>query len=64
MVDTYKGNPNLKSALVRQEFTQDQVKDFILNIYYVLLTRARLGTYVYIVDEDLRKYFKDSVLKI
>jgi len=29
MVETYKGNPNLKSALVRQEFTQDQVKDFI-----------------------------------
>jgi hypothetical protein len=25
---------------------------------------ARLGTYVYIVDEDLRKYFKDFVLKI
>ena len=29
MVETYKGNPNLKSALVRQEFTQEQVKDFI-----------------------------------
>ena len=29
MVETYKGNPNLKSALVRQEFTQDQVKEFI-----------------------------------
>ena len=29
MVETYKGNPNLKSSLVRQEFTQEQVKDFI-----------------------------------
>ena len=29
MVETYKGNPNLKSALVRQEFTEEQVTDFI-----------------------------------
>ncbi len=29
MVETYKGNPNLKSSLVRQEFTQEQVEDFI-----------------------------------
>tara|TARA_Y100000748_G_scaffold263388_1_gene232385 strand:- start:2449 stop:4005 length:1557 start_codon:yes stop_codon:yes gene_type:complete len=48
----------------KQGIDEDQVKDFILNIYYVLLTRARLGTYVYIVDKDLRNYFKDAVLKI
>ena len=29
MVETYKGNPNLKSALVRQEYTQEQVEEFI-----------------------------------
>ena len=29
MIETYKGNPNLKSSLVRQEFTQEQVEDFI-----------------------------------
>jgi len=29
MVETYKGNPNLKTALVRQEYTQEQVEDFI-----------------------------------
>jgi DUF2075 family protein len=53
-----------KDRYGKQGIDQDQVKDFILNIYYVLLTRARLCTYVYIVDEDLRKYFKDSVLKL
>ena len=53
-----------KDRYGKQGIDEDQVKDFILNIYYVLLTRARLGTYVYIVDEDLRKYFKDSVLDI
>lgn len=29
MVETYKGNPNLKSALVRQEYTQEQIEEFI-----------------------------------
>jgi len=53
-----------KDRYGKQGIDENQVKDFILNIYYVLLTRARLGTYVYIVDEDLRKYFKDFVLKI
>jgi DUF2075 family protein len=58
-------HPDLyKDRYGKQGINEDQVKDFILNIYYVLLTRARLGTYVYIVDEDLRKYFKDFVLKI
>ena len=53
-----------KDRYGKQGINEDQVKDFILNIYYVLLTRARLGTYVYIVDEDLRNYFKDAFLKI
>ena len=53
-----------KDRYGKQGIDENQVKEFILNIYYVLLTRARLGTYVYIVDEDLRKYFKDSVLKL
>ena len=53
-----------KDRYGKQGIDENQVKEFILNIYYVLLTRARLGTYVYIVDEDLRKYFKDFVLKL
>ena len=28
-IETYKGNPNLKSAHVRQEYTQEQVTEFI-----------------------------------
>ena len=28
-IETYKGNPNLKSAQVRQEYTQEQVTEFI-----------------------------------
>jgi len=53
-----------KDRYGKQGIVEDQIKEFILNIYYVLLTRARLGTYVYIVDEDLREYFKECILKI
>ena len=28
-VETYKGNPNLKTALVRHEYTEAQVAEFI-----------------------------------
>jgi DUF2075 family protein/SOS-response transcriptional repressor LexA len=36
----------------------DELKRYIINIYKTLLTRGILGTYVYIVDEPLRNYFK------
>ena len=41
-----------------------QLKEFILNIYYVLLTRARLGTYIFIEDINLREYFKNQIPEI
>ena len=60
-----KVHPELyKDRYGKQGIEESEVKDYILNIYYILLTRARLGTYVYIVDEGLRNYFKEAVLKI
>lgn len=35
----------------------EELKRYIINIYKTLLTRGIEGTYVYIVDENLRKYF-------
>lgn len=34
------------------------IKKYVLNIYKTLLTRGILGTYVYVVDADLRAYLK------
>ncbi|MCH5686970.1 DUF2075 domain-containing protein [Niabella sp. W65] len=34
-----------------------ELKDFILNIYQTLMLRAIQGTYVYVCDEKLRRYF-------
>lgn len=40
---------------------QEELKRYILNIYKVLLTRGILGTYIYICDENLKKYFKKYI---
>ena len=40
--------------------SDEELKFYILNIYNTLLTRAIHGTYVYVVDEHLRKYLKDA----
>ena len=42
---------------------KEELKRYIINIYKTLLTRGIEGTYVYIVDEGLRKYFKESLAK-
>lgn len=38
-----------------------ELKRYILNIYKTLLTRGIIGTYVYIVDPNLRVYFKKFI---
>ncbi|MDB5188219.1 MAG: hypothetical protein JWO50_739 [Candidatus Kaiserbacteria bacterium] len=35
----------------------EELKGYITNIYKTLLTRGIKGTFVYVVDEELRKYF-------
>ena len=37
-------------------FTDDELLEFVANIYRVLLTRGILGTYIYVVDLSLRKH--------
>lgn len=39
-----------------------ELERYVINIYKTLLTRGIYGTYVYIVDEGLREYFKQSLL--
>ncbi|MDD0851612.1 DUF2075 domain-containing protein [Halobacteriovorax sp. GB3] len=38
-----------------------ELENYIKNIYYVLLTRGMLGTFVFIKDENLRHYLKDAL---
>ena len=41
--------------------TDQELYDYILNIYKVLLTRGIKGTYIYVCDDDLRDYFKKYI---
>jgi DUF2075 family protein/DNA replication protein DnaC len=54
-----KGKENL--AKLQQKTTDEDLLRLVQNIYTVLLTRGVLGTYVYVADASLRRYFQ-SVL--
>lgn len=47
-----------KSHYKDLKLEEADMKVYILNIYKVLLTRGIYGTYIYVCDEELRKYFK------
>lgn len=40
---------------------EDELKKYIINIYKTILTRGIKGTYIYVCDEALRKYFKKYI---
>ncbi len=48
----------------RSVWNDDELKRYIKNIYKTLLTRAVHGTYVYICDPGLKKYFKQRIQSI
>ncbi|MEI6352625.1 MAG: DNA/RNA helicase domain-containing protein [Candidatus Nomurabacteria bacterium] len=63
-----------KKLIVKKELYKDingkrsldsygELLNYVLNIYKVLLTRAIKGTYVYICDENLRKYITEEFSK-
>lgn len=48
---------------IHPEKTKALTDSIIKNTYRTLMTRGMKGCYVYIVDENLRNYFKDLVGK-
>lgn len=49
---------SLYSKDVTRGATEDEIKEYVLNTYAILFTRAIEGTYVYVCDDALREYFK------
>ena len=39
----------------------NELERYVINIYKTLITRGIKGTYIYIVDEELRNYFKEKI---
>jgi DUF2075 family protein len=51
-----KGKEN--NPVLGIEYSDDDVLQFVLNIYKVLLTRGIKGTFVYVCDPDLREFLR------
>ena len=48
-------------AMVEEHPTYEELKEYITNVYYVLMTRGIKGTYLYVCDDELREYFSKYI---
>lgn len=48
---------------VKKSSTEEEIKEFVLRAYGLLLTRGIYGTYIYVCDKDLRKYLAQYIPK-
>ena len=46
------------------EYTDEDLLNYVVNIYRVLLTRGIKGTYFYVCDFELRKYLKTKITTV
>lgn len=49
---------NYYDAKGKADTTDEELLDYLLNIYRTMMARGMLGTYTYVCDEGLRKYLK------
>jgi DUF2075 family protein len=49
------------NAKLGLEFTDEDLLAYVINIYRVLLTRGIKGTFVYVMDENLRRFLVSKV---
>jgi DUF2075 family protein len=42
----------------------NNLRSYILNIYKTMMLRGMRGTYIYVCDEKLKKYFKECILHV
>ena len=43
--------------------SEDQLLQYITNVYYILLTRAMKGTYLYVIDPTMKEYLEKYINK-
>ena len=49
---------NYYDAKGKADTNDEELLDYLLNIYRTMMARGMLGTYIYVCDEGLRKYLK------
>jgi DUF2075 family protein/predicted GIY-YIG superfamily endonuclease len=45
----------------KEKLSSEELKKYIINIYKTLMYRGIRGTYIYVCDDNLRKYFKEFI---
>ena len=52
---------NYYDAKGKADTSNEELLEYILNIYRTMMTRGMLGTYVYVCDDGLREYLKQYI---
>lgn len=52
---------NYYDAKGKADTTEEELLNYLLNIYRTMMTRGMLGTYIYVCDEGLREYLKKYI---
>ncbi|MDM8245590.1 DUF2075 domain-containing protein [Collinsella tanakaei] len=50
--------PSFKDRGAKKTATDEMLESIIINAYYVLLTRGMKGTYIYVCDSEVKRYFQ------
>ena len=45
----------------KSDTTDEELLDYLLNIYRTMMSRGMLGTYIYVCDDELKKYLTKYV---
>lgn len=55
----FDANGKINNKKLGITYTDDDIRNWVINIYRVLLTRGIKGTFVYVFDSELREYFRN-----
>ena len=50
--------PSFKDRGAKKTATDEMLESIVINAYYVLLTRGMKGTYIYVCDSEVKRYFQ------
>ena len=53
---------NYYDAKGKADTTDEELLNYLLNIYRTMMARGMLGTYIYVCDENLKEYLKKYIL--
>jgi DUF2075 family protein len=58
----FDANGKINNKKLGITYTDNDIRNWVINIYRVLLTRGIKGTFVYVCEPKLRDYFRDHLI--